>query len=63
MANQARRIAGRPKCPMSAYRASAPVSASTTAPSNRKLITGNSAMKRSAHTGLSAASTSGVSQI
>ena len=34
-ANQARRIAGRPKWPMSAYSASAPVTASTTEPSAR----------------------------
>ncbi|MCY1301510.1 hypothetical protein D9M70_511260 [compost metagenome] len=63
MLNQALRIAGRPKWPMSAYRASAPVNASTTAPSSTKLIQGNSMMKRSPHMGFSAASTSGVCQI
>ena len=63
MLNQALRMAGRPKWPISAYRASAPVSASTTAPSSTKLIHGNSTMKRRPHIGLSAASTSGVCQI
>ena len=62
MLNQARRMAGRPKWPMSAYSASAPVSASTTAPSSTKLIQGNSTMKRKPHMGLSALSTSGVCQ-
>ncbi|MNV96529.1 hypothetical protein D3C71_1915480 [compost metagenome] len=63
MLNQARRIAGRPKWPMSAYSASAPVSASTTAPSSTKLIQGNSMMNRRPYMGFKAASTSGVCQI
>ncbi|MNJ59554.1 hypothetical protein D3C77_552450 [compost metagenome] len=63
MLNQAPRMAGRPKWPMSAYKASAPVSASTTAPSSTKLISGNSTTKRRPHMGFKAASTSGVCQI
>ena len=38
--NQARRIGERPKCPMSAYSASAPVTASTTEPSAMNAVPG-----------------------
>ena len=48
-----------PKCPISAYSASAPVSASTTDPSARKASLGSSITNRAAQIGLSPHRTSG----
>ncbi len=52
-------MAGRPKWPMSAYSASAPVSASTSEPRATKVSQGATPMKRKAHRGLTACSTWG----
>ena len=48
MTNQARRIGDRPKWPMSAYSASAPVIASTTAPIAMNAVHGRSTMNAAA---------------
>ena len=53
--NQAARIGFLPKWPMSAYSASAPVNASTTAPSATKAMKRFSSMNANAFQGLSAA--------
>ncbi|MNR37379.1 hypothetical protein D3C85_1553890 [compost metagenome] len=58
--NQARRIGLLPKWPMSAYSASTPVMASTTAPRAKKEVSRYSMKKRKAQSGLSAPSTSGL---
>ncbi len=59
MENQATRIGRLPKCPMSAYSASPPVTHSTTAPRMMKLVPGCRTMKPMAWCGLSAARISG----
>ena len=51
MKNQARRIGCRPKCPMSAYSASAPVMTSTTAPIAKNAIAGFATTNRTAYVG------------
>src|SRR5262245_57481565 len=57
--SQAYLIGRRPKWPMSAYKASPPVMASTTAPMARKAASGSWQKKFAAYQGLMAASTEG----
>ena len=59
--NQAKRMGRLPKCPMSAYSASAPVTQSTTEPSAMNAIPGCVQKKRTAWCGLSAHMTCGYS--
>ena len=59
MANQETRIGRRPKWPMSAYRASAPVITRTTAPMAMNAVNGWSAMNDTANVGDSPSSTPG----
>ena len=61
--NQARRIGFLPKCPRSAYSASAPVTQSTTAPRMTKVVPGWRQTKASAWCGLSADRISGCRTI
>ena len=53
-ANQAMRMGCLPKWPMSAYKASAPVTHNTTAPKMMKVVPGSFHMKRIAWCGLMA---------